>query len=476
MSNRPIPIKLLPAGANRTQLLKAIGEKTLNFSRNDYIERTAGQKAKEGKIGTGQHATISLLAIENASEIAKRYLHAKGMFEQIMKDIIGTRGYISYQIKTTKNNLNIQRKQYPKDHFQDFILIDETFGNGSGHYGLIHLQHQNGKVRVYDSMYGAGGSSFEKVAQKWTKTNGNRLPLRSKTSWNIPEVRSIFGCKAKVRNRPNGNIEVISVQPSGGFVSTNYTNFLNENYNGQGRNGFGKQIERLYGKVVAKGAFRLSQYDELSQHHFCYMESIYAMMLAIGLTKNPGPNDPRKRISFIKKFIWGMIHKYTPKSQRRTAKWKYFSKTFPYTMTTESKTGKSLKLWRGSVQLPDNDGTFKTKTLKASWNGYDKIDPSWSLTDVLNWVHTGRSPRGNRNANSNSNSNSNSNNINFVQMRRPTRSEKRNIDPNYNSNSNSNSNNNNRGSNSNNNNRRSNSNNSNSNSNSNNNNNRKNKT
>ena len=455
MSNRPTPIKLLPAGKNRTQLLKAIGEKNVNFQQNDYIEKLAGQKAKEGKMGKGQHAAISLLAIENASEIAKTYLQAPGMFEQIMKDIIGTRGYISYQIKTTKNNLNIQRKKYPQDHHEDFVLVSETFGNGSGHYGLIHLQHQNGKVRVYDSMYGEGGSKFQNVAQKWTKTRAENRA--SATSWDIPAVRSIFGCKAKVRNRSNGNIEVIQIQPSGGFVATNYTNFLNENYNGTGRNGFGKQIEGLYGKIVAKGAFKLSQFDELSQHHFCYMESIYAMMLAIGLTKNPGPNDPRKRIAFIKKFIWGMIHKYTPKSKRKTAKWKYFSKTFPYTMTTESKTGKPLKLWRGVLLLPDRDGTFKSKTLKASWSGYDKIDPSWSLTDVLNWVHTGRSPRGNRNANSNSNnnnsnSNSNSNNIKFVQMRRPTRSEKRTVDPSYNSNNNnSNSNNNRRNSNSNNN-------------------------
>jgi hypothetical protein len=137
------------------------------------------------------------------------------------------------------------------------------------------------------------------------------------------------------------------------------------------------------------------------------MESIYAMMLAIGLTKNPGPNDPRKRISFIKKFIWGMIHKYTPKSKRRTAKWKYFSKTFPYIMATTSKTGKSLRLWKGVTLLPDNDGQFSTKLVSMSWKGYDKIDPSWSLEDVLGWVHTGRSPRGNHNANSNSNNNNN---------------------------------------------------------------------
>ena len=164
------------------------------------------------------------------------------------------------------------------------------------------------------------------------------------------------------------------------------------------------------------------------------------MMLAIGHTKNPGPNDPRKRISFIKKFIWGIIHKYTPKSKRNTAQWKYFSKTFPYIMTTTSKTGKTLRLFKGTIQLPDHDGSFGIGTKAMSWKGYDKIDERWSIEDVLNWVHTGRSPRGNRNANSNSNNNNNNATRSF---RRPT---KNNMNSN---NSNSNSNNNNRKSNSN---------------------------
>ena len=116
-------------------------------------------------------------------------------------------------------------------------------------------------------------------------------------------------------------------------------------------------------------------------------------------------------------------------------------------MTTMSKNGKPLKLWRGQLLLPERDGTFRTVTMRTSWKGYDKIDPSWSLTDVLNWVHTGRSPRGNRNANSNSNnnnsnSNSNSNNYSFVQMRR-SRPQDRRGNPNFSSNNNSNSNNNN---------------------------------
>jgi len=294
--------------------MKVIGEKTLNFSRNDYIERTAGNKTGGGE----RERARTLLAIENASEIAKKYLHAPGMFEQIMTDTIGTRR-ISYQIKETTNNLNTTRKKYPHDTDQDFILLTHKFGNRTAHTGLLHIEHQNGKVTVYDSMYGMG-SRFLTVALK---------QFGSKMQWSTPRVRSIFGCKAKVRNLSDGTTDKLNVQPSGGFVKNSYSKFTNDPSN------WGSLIRNKYGEKVAQGAFRLSQYDELSQHHFCYMEALYAMMLATNrdskqaFAKNPGPNDPRKRISFIKKFIWGIIHKYTPKSERNTAEWKYFSKTFP---------------------------------------------------------------------------------------------------------------------------------------------------
>lgn len=387
MNNRPVPVKLLPAGSNRTQLLRDIGENTVGFDQNDYIEQRAGEMVESGKMG---HNAVTLLAIENASEVAKTYLHARGMFEKMMEDVIGTRENMTYQVRSSKNNLNIQRKSGAQENF---VLVEQKFGNGTGHYGLIHLKHKNGQVNVYDSMYDSDLSNFVNVAGKWAP---------QARSWNSPKVRSILGCKARVVDGWGVQTKKLQVQPTGGFVASNYFNFLNANHNG-----YGIRIKREYGETVARGAYRLQQYDEMSQHHFCYMESIYAMMLAVGLTNNPGPNDPRKRISFIKKFVWGMIHKYTPKSKRRTAKWKYFSKTFPYILTTQSKTGKSLRLWKGVAQLPDNDGKFSTKLVSMSWKGYDKIDPSWSLEDVLAWVHTGRSPRGNRNANSNSNNNRN---------------------------------------------------------------------
>ena len=389
-----IPIKFLPASRDRTRLLK-VTQDTLNVDKSDFVERKAAYYHKEGT----KHAAIPLLAIENASEIAKTYLQAPGIFEQIMEDIIGDRKHMSYRIKTTKNNLNIQRNarlSFPWR--QEFILVDQRFNNGGGHYGLIHLKHVDGTINVYDSMFAPGRSSFENIASKWTKNRG----------WRPPTGKSIFGCKVKLVTYDNKTMKQ-PVQPSGGFVAINYNDFLNENYNGMGSNGYGAHIRKQYSEVVAKGAYRLQQYDEMSQHHFCYMESIYAMMLATGLTKIPGPNDPRKRIAFIKKFIWGMIHKYTPRSKRNTPEWKYFSKTFPHVITTLSKSGKSLRMFHGSVQLPDDDGTFRTRTTTMSWKGYDKIDPSWSITDVLKWLHTGRTARGNRNSNSNSNNDNNRN-------------------------------------------------------------------
>ena len=110
MNNRLVPVKLLPAGSNRTQLMKAIGERNVRFNQSNYIENLAGKMVKEGKVGMNGHNAITLLAIENASEIAKTYLHATGMFEKMMGDVIGTRKNMSYQVKSSKNNLNIQRK------------------------------------------------------------------------------------------------------------------------------------------------------------------------------------------------------------------------------------------------------------------------------------------------------------------------------------------------------------------------------
>ena len=71
-----VPIKLLKNKSNRTRLLRLKGE-TEEIDKNDYIESRINTNAK----------AKNLLAIEDASEMAKLYLHKKGVFEKIAKDI-----------------------------------------------------------------------------------------------------------------------------------------------------------------------------------------------------------------------------------------------------------------------------------------------------------------------------------------------------------------------------------------------------
>ena len=42
-----VPVKLLPAGANRNQIMKVIGERTTKFSSDDYIERSRVRRPVE---------------------------------------------------------------------------------------------------------------------------------------------------------------------------------------------------------------------------------------------------------------------------------------------------------------------------------------------------------------------------------------------------------------------------------------------
>ena len=170
------------------------------------------------------------------------------------------------------------------------------------------------------------------------------------------------------------------VQPTGGFVSINTKNFLDGSTE--------RLIQNIKGTQFMKRTFMLSQFDEFSQHHFCYMESIFAIMYIMGLTQNPGPSDPRERLGFIKKFIWAIIHKYTPLSKRTTTKWEYFTRVFPYIITTSSMNGKYLKILEGHIQVPENNGNFKVTVERMGWYNFHEINSKWTHKELLKWVHS----------------------------------------------------------------------------------------
>jgi len=349
-----VPIKLLKNIPVRNRLLR-IKNENAEIDTDDYIESRINTNAK----------ARNLLAIEDASEVAKYYLHKKGVFEQIAKDIQAESGkkYKYFYRKTTKMNSRKLSCLSARSGV-DYMLMEHVYPDDdipeeswSGHYGMARIDHNRGVARIYDSMRDSR-SDFQ-------------APLSQFLSGKYKVVgASIFGCTGRLKNEAGANL---NPQPTGGFVSESFNEFKNKNYAG-GRGGVPKKL--------LVDAFTLSQYDEMSQHHFCYMESFHAMMADLGLA-HPGPQDPRERLEYIKRFIWGVIHKYVPKANRKTAQWKYFEMYFPYILETSAPGGKRLAIRRGYIQVPPTRGKVQYKLKKMRLN--DKIDNSWSLKKIAKW-------------------------------------------------------------------------------------------
>jgi hypothetical protein len=318
-----VPIKLLRNGSNKRVLLNLKGE-THTIDQTDFLE---------SRINTNTRAK-HLMAIEDASEIAKYYLQKEGLFEQIAKDIkIESGKNFSFRCRKTKN---IRNAFTQNKNGQEYILLEHTYNNGSGHYGMVSVNHTKKRIGVYDSM-GAHETTFNPAIHTLNKNNTYSHTSKS------------FG-----------------PQPTGGFVA----NTPNDD---------------IFNRVPInkrKRVFQLSQYDEMSQHHFCYVESFVVMMKDIGLA-HEGPLDPRLRLEFIKKVAWGLILKYVPKSRRTTPQWKYFETNFKYIMTTRAPNGKLLKMVDGIIQIPTTNGVkISIKELKLR----NDIDHRWSLTQIMNWA------------------------------------------------------------------------------------------
>jgi len=296
-----IPIKLLNNGAIKRNLLQFIGE-TPNIDMDDYLE---------SRIQTVDRAR-KLMAIEDASEIAKKFLQAPGVFESISDDILKETGKtVSFNCRKTRNMK--KRKSGSKKEGTEYLQMVWTAGGNddSGHYGMARINHDEKTAIIYDSMVNEG-SPFENA------------------------LKATLARTYKIRTSKKGG----APQPTGGDVKPNVNSF---------RNAYPFKNDQR-----AQLAFEISQYDELSQHHFCYIESFIAMMVDLGIMK-PGPKDPRDRLPFIKRVVWALVHKYTPETMRGTAQWNYFIAHFPYIMETRTN-GKRLSMRGGKLHIPPANG------------------------------------------------------------------------------------------------------------------------
>jgi len=314
-----IPIKMLKNGVTKNTLLN-LKKESYEIDTTDYIE---------SRILTDSRAK-KLLAIEDASEMAKKYLHKGGIFEKIMWDIKNETGK-NFTFRCVKTNAMKVKKRGSLE----YILMEKSYDNGAGHYGMARVNHMERSGRFFDSM------------------------MKSESDFKNPLEKALTKRYTLTESKNK-------LQPTGGFVAGSLEEFKEPNYSGG------------VPKKVLDEAYELSQYDELSQHHFCYVESLLAMMNDLG-HGDPGPGDPRDRLTFVKRVVWGLIHKYIPKTSRRSAQWRYFVTNFPYILETRGPNGKRLRMVRGYVQVPPYTVTLKKLNLRGD------IDDSWSLKRIVDW-------------------------------------------------------------------------------------------
>src|SRR6056300_478195 len=205
-----VPIKLLKNGPVKTSLLRVVGE-TPKIDKNDFLEsRIEIDKTSR-----------QLMAIEDASEIAKRYLQVDGLFERIGENI---------RRETGKDfTFTCKRNTKAKKPLEYIMMEWKASGADFGHYGMARVEHNKGKAVVYASMTNVGSSFENKFPSRYTVTTKKTL------------------------GKP---------QPTGGEVMNDVQSFLNKH----------KQLLKGFSKEDIEQIFLLSQYDELSQHHFCYVE------------------------------------------------------------------------------------------------------------------------------------------------------------------------------------------------------------
>lgn len=314
------PIKLLP---NNQELLRFIGEDDPALDPDDFLEREV--------LGGSEDAT-RLLAIENATEIAKRFIQRH--YKDILKAICSESTKKERSVYRCKNTETLAKS----DVDTEYLHLEKTLEEENGGHGIyLRVDNVKKRIHVWDSMgEDAYLSEFEDVIRRVYP--GYRVYDKS-----------------------------IGFQPTGGFIQDTPEGFASAMYI-SGEPGY---VDR---------AWNVSQYDELSQHHFCYVEAFVSMAFDSLPMYRSGPEDPRDRLKYIKKVVWGFIHKFYTGSRESEA-WRYFTEHFPYYVSTWNSDGTRMRLRNDTFQIPKKE-TFIKRT-----EHFETIDTSeWSIKDILRWA------------------------------------------------------------------------------------------
>lgn len=238
----------------------------------------------ERDAAAGHPLSRDLLAIEDASEMAKTYMFdTKNIFEKILGSVSQT----PIHCNTFSNRSKLRCLQRPPSN--EIMHIAYHIGNNvGGHYSSAVKVGPD--VVFFDSMCQSEyGPKFKKY------------------------IETRYGPNVKVTEAYNRT----KYQPSGGFPP-----------NKEDLKKFLGAVKLNVSETDLNKIHKISQYDLLSQHHFCYIESLVYLFHRI-LRTSMGPIDPEQRLRFIKSVMWCLIVKYV-RPNENTAMYKYFKHNFRF--------------------------------------------------------------------------------------------------------------------------------------------------
>jgi hypothetical protein len=280
----------------------------------------------EKKAIQGEKIAMDILSVEDASEIGKEYLFKEGVFERI----IGSNGHCD----TFQAGRKIRCKKTKKDEYAH-VAVD--LGSVGGHY--------SGSVKKGKNVY-----YFDSMCESPYRTHFKRY------------LKERYGKDVKIVQEFTNN----RFQPSGGFAPD--------------RNALSDFLKNANVRVSPKKfdiVYEISHYDLLSQHHFCYIESLLYLFHKMYGTPIGPSKDPEQRLRFVKSVMWCLIFKYT-RPDRTSSKFKYFVRNFPYYVKLNN-----VRYNQKGFYLPTGRFfTHQVKKIRMMNPGIAKIA---SIPFIVNW-------------------------------------------------------------------------------------------
>lgn len=247
-----------------------------------------------------------LKAIEDASEDAKTFIQKSGVFEKILADL----EHVSFtgefergkKVTYTAQNKKVLRNVSPRSPTSKELAHISVIVPDGGHYSSGVVNPANKTIRIFDSMCSSLGEhdQYKSINNVYKKVYpGYQIKLMNSNSF---------------------------YQPSGGFClpKTQLKNAVQKTFKR-----FGEKIEGVDWNKM----YEVSEFDVMSQHHFCYVEAIVFLCKEIlGTSLGPrGSSNMSERLVFIKSVLWGLLEKYCfTASFKGTPKYKKLKNDFQY--------------------------------------------------------------------------------------------------------------------------------------------------